>query len=103
MKRLATTTVIRGNGACEVYMDGLLNEEIKKLNERHEKELSEKEVKLQVTKNQRDDLRYKDLIALRAMVAKPMSIAARLRERLVIIWCQIWGIFECLKHGKGDA
>lgn len=102
MKVLATTTVIRGKGACEAYVNGLANEEMKKMQERYENELSNKEAELQATKNNRDDLRHKDLTEVRAMFAKPISIVERVRERLVIIWCQIYGIGEELKLWSYD-
>lgn len=99
---LATTTVIRGNGACKVFMDGIMNEEVEKMTERYEKELSAKEAELQATKNHRNDLLYRTLAEVRAMLAKPVSIIERIRERLVIIWCQIWGIGEALNLWSYD-
>lgn len=97
MRILATTTVIRGNGACEAYMNGLLNEEVKKMKEHYEKALSVTEAELEAAKGHRDDLLYKHLAEVKAMVAKPTSIFKRIHERIEIAWCMFWYFGKVLK------
>lgn len=92
MKRIATTTIIRGNGACEAYMNGIVNEEIEKMKDCYEEKLSVLEAKLQSKEDHLDNLLTDRLIERRAMFAKPTSIIKRIRERIVITWCQIWGL-----------
>lgn len=109
MKLLATTTIIRGNGACKMFMDGIANEEIEKVNEElkkmkenYEKELSAKEAELEATKNHLNDVLTEKSTELRAMLVKPVSFVERIRERIVIIWCQIWGMGEALNLWSYD-
>lgn len=104
MERIATVTVIRGNGACEIFMDGIMREEIEKVNkeieemkERHNQELVTIESELEATRGHRNKLLSRKLDILRAGNARNVSWLARLKERIVIIWCQIYGIGVELK------
>ena len=97
--------VIRENGACEVLVNGIVNEEIKKMREHYEKELSVMEAKLQTKTSHLNKNLYKDLTDVKVMLAKPVSIIERIRERIVITWCQIWGlgieIVDMWRRSKG--
>ena len=92
MKMLASATIIRGNGACEMFMNGLKDEEIEKMKEQYENELSAVKAELESTKNKRNELLTNRLPTMKAVLAKPTSIIERFRERIVITWCQIYGI-----------
>ena len=85
-------SVFHENGACEVLVNGIVNEEIKKMREHYEKELSVMEAKLQTKTGHLNKNLSKDLMKVKAMCAKPVSFIERARERIVITWCQIWGL-----------
>jgi hypothetical protein len=95
--RIFTTAVIREDGIHDVYVNGLLNEEMKKMKEDYEKQLSVMEAKLQAKTGHLNKNLSRDLMAVKVMVAKPTSLIERIRERIVITWCQIWGIGLALK------
>ena len=97
MSNIMTTTIIRGTGECKVFMDGVLNKEIEKMNERHQKELSILEAKLESSNNHRDDLLTSRLAFFRACDAKHVSWFARFKERIEILWCQAYGLGEAFK------
>lgn len=92
MNRIAAVTVIRGAGACEVYMNGIVQEEIEKMKERHNKEMRAKEAELEATKNRLNDTLSDRLGVIRAGNAKRVSTLARIREKIEILWCQFWGM-----------
>lgn len=95
--------VFRENGACEIFVNGIVNEEIKKMKERYEKELSVMEAKLQAKTGHLNKNLHKDLMAVKVMVAQPVSLIERIRERIIITWCQIYGIGEALKLWSYDG
>ena len=87
MNRVATTTVIRGNGGCEVYINGIVKEEVKKLNERYKI----KEAELMAAKDHCNRLLSHNLNTLEVYNVKKKSIFTRIVEGIGIIWCKIWG------------
>lgn len=97
MNIVATTTVIRGNGACEAFMNGIVNEEIEKMNERHQKELCAMESELGAVKTHRNKLLASNLAAVRACNARSVSWFVRLKEDITISWCKLYGLGEALK------
>ena len=103
MKILATTTVIRGTGACEVFMNDVLNKEIAKMNENHNAKIREMWSELQASNNHRNDLLANRLEIVRAALAKPTSTISRIKEWFEITWCKFWGLCEVAglwKHGS---
>ena len=94
MNRIAAMTVIRGDGACQAYWQGVVMEEMKKLTERHELEMKTKDAELDAARSHRNDLLRDQLTTYRVLNAKPTSPFKRLRERLETLWCQFWGLGE---------
>lgn len=94
MNRIAGLTVVRGNGGCEAYWNGIVNEEMKKLNEQHALELRAKDAELEATRGARNRLLRDNLTAYRVLNARPISAFRRLRERLVTFWCVFWALGE---------
>ena len=90
MNVIATTTVIRGNGACEAFMNGIVNEEIKKMNERHERELMTLSNELEATKNKEKQLLAEKLPMVRALAAKRYRPLSEVREKLEVAWAVVW-------------
>lgn len=87
---IATTTVIRGKGACKVFMDGIMNEEIEKMNEQHKKELETVRNELEATKSHLNRALKKDLAPIRAMVARRSRPFQRVLEKIEFVWGCIW-------------
>ena len=90
MKMIATTTVIRGNGACKVFVDGIMNEEIEKMNERHKKEMEAVCNELEATKSHLNRSLKRDLAPIRAMVARRSGLLYKIREKIEFVWGCIW-------------
>ena len=92
MKKIATTTVIRGNGACEAYMNDIVNKEIAKMNKQHQMELSRQEAELEATRNHRDRLLADKLDSMNNKNAYKESFWQRFKDALEMAWCKFWGI-----------
>lgn len=88
MKRIATTTVIRGNGDCEAYFNGIVKEEIQKLNERYKA----KEAELAAAKGHLNSVLSHQLNTSEVYNVKKKSIFSRIRDSIEILWCKIWGL-----------
>lgn len=77
MNMIASATVIRGKGGCEAYMNGILNQEMKRLNDQHAAEV-------QMLTQQRNRL-----LADRMQAMKPVQregLLKRLKNRLETAW-----------------
>lgn len=92
MKRVAALTVIRGEGNCEAIMQGIVNEEMKKMNERHAKELSALRAELEATKNKEKQLLGDRMAVIKASNAKPVQLSKRIIEAVETAWCVLWAI-----------
>ena len=92
MKRVAAMTVIRGEGNCEALMNGVVSEEMKKMNERHAKEMAVLRAELEATKNKEKQLLSDRMAVIKASNAKPVQLFARVKEALVTAWCVLWAI-----------
>lgn len=90
MKMLATTTIIRGNGACKVFMDGVMNDEVAKMSERYERKIEALTNELTATKNKETTLLTEKLPMIRACTAKRTGIINHIREKLEVAWAFVW-------------
>lgn len=102
MKMLATATVIRGNGACEAYMNGIMNEEIKKMTERYERKIEALSNELNATKNTEKRLFAEKLPMVHACTAKCCSPFSDIREKLEVAWAFVWYMGEKAKLWSYD-
>lgn len=90
MNVIATTTVIRGNGACKVFMDGIMNKEIEKMSERYERQIEALSNELAATKNKENKLLAEKMPVLRACIAKPCAPFSAVRNKLEVAWALVW-------------
>lgn len=97
MKRLATTTVIRGNGACKVYMDGLMNEEIEKMRERYERQIEALTNELEATKRNETRLLTEKMPMIRVCAAKRYGLLNDIREKLELAYGFVWCMCDRLR------
>lgn len=103
--RVATLTVIRGNGDCIALMNGIVKEEIVKMNERHALEMSRKQVELDTARGTRNAMRQERLEAYRELDSRPKSAFKRLLEPLETFWCVLWAFgehFGCWEYAGDD-
>lgn len=90
MKMIATTTVIRGNGACKVFMNGIVNDEIEKVNERYERKIMALSNELEATKNKETQLLTEKLLMIRPYTAKRCGVLSDIREKIEVAWAFVW-------------
>ena len=90
MKMIASTTVIRGNGACKVFMDGIMNEEVEKMKEQHEREIMALTNELNATKNKETQLLTDRLPMIRACTAKRCGVFSTIRDKIEVVWAFLW-------------
>lgn len=93
MNRVATATVIRGTGECEVYLNDVVNKEIAKMNEQHKLELTKIDEELKATKKHRDKLLADRLAVIKADREERPSLFTKVRENLENAWCVTYGMF----------
>ena len=96
MKMVATTTVIRGNGGCEAYMNGVVRKEILKMSERYKKEMARKDAELSAVKRHRDLLLGDKLKSVEYAVEKKNTVFSKIREWIVKDWCMFWALCSVL-------
>ena len=96
MNRIATMTVIRGNGACEAFMNGVVREEMLKMNARHDIEIKKTNAALTAATEHRNKLLADRAAALNNYNVRPRSIFGRIKDSIVTGWCIVWGIGEAL-------
>lgn len=88
---IATMTRIHGTGQCQAIVNGVVMEEMARMNERHKYEMNVISGELEAAKTHRNKLLAKDLEDLRVQLARPTSFWARLREKMEITWCVFIG------------
>lgn len=107
MNRIATATVIRGNGECVAFINGVVSEEMK----RQQAQMRAERERARMVEESRDDLRNDRRIAFRLYMAKRhRSPFARLCDRLadlyalvmgtLIVWGLQLGLLEEVRDGE---
>lgn len=94
IERFATTRITWTNGVCEIAVNGIVSEEIKKMNERFQAKIEAKNNELQAAKNHRNKLLENNLAIYRASESRPVSWLSRARESVVMAWCKLYGLGE---------
>lgn len=117
-RRVAAATVIRGNGACGLFVNGIANAEVMRNNELHTKELEIVMSELKNIKKRMTDVPAgicraerlaRNLASLRLNAARPCSLFRRIREGVVFIWGCIWyyglklGLWEYVGDEEDEA
>lgn len=83
MNRIAVATVIRGSGECQAYINGVVMQEMKRLNERHAAEMKASTEKLECVRRSRDRMREAKLREMRNGQSRKPRIGERIRKALV--------------------
>lgn len=84
---IASATVIRGQGECEAYMNGVVMKEMKRLNAIHAAEMG-------TVKNHRNRLLAERLEKLKPV--QKVSLWERLKDFVATAWAQFFGLMLAL-------
>lgn len=89
MDRIATCSIIKGNGGVEAYVNGVVSEELRRQNAIREAEEAALRAELATTKARRNRLLAEDL-KLRRTVRK-IPLRERVRDRIADGWAWVMG------------
>lgn len=89
MDRIATCSVIRGNGGVEAYVNGVVSEELRRQNAIREAEEAALRAELAVTRARRNRLLAEDLRMRRTVRKRPLR--QRMRDRIADGWAWVMG------------
>lgn len=87
-KMIAAATVIRGNGACQAFIDGVVHDEMHRQQEKMEAERSF----ARCVMGNRNDRRDKDMKHIRRMMARKRRPLRRLWNAVETAWAMVWAI-----------
>ena len=97
MKPIAAATVIRSEGPCDMFVNGVVSKEIQKINRRMDavKKANDRRVEalsneLDSTKNKCNDLRADRSASIKKRLAKRNTLRYRIRDKIETIWAHIW-------------
>ena len=92
MNRIATAPVIRGNGACQAFIDGVLIKELERLDDKHAEELRKKDYELEYMTESRNRQLRKSLEADHAMAQKRIGLWERVCNMVNKAWCMLFAM-----------
>lgn len=100
MNRIATTTIIRGNGRCEAYMNGVVMQEMKRLNERHAAEMRSKDIEIELKRNANHRLLCEKVDSYKKEMykrSKWQCVKEYICEKVLVVWACMFLIALKLK------
>lgn len=89
MDRIATCSIIKGNGGVEVYVNGVVSEELRRQNAIREAKEAALKAELATTKARRNRLLAEDLRLRRTVRKRPLR--QRVRDRIADGWAWMMG------------
>lgn len=92
MRQIANMTVIRGNGGCEAYMNGIVQEEIRRQQAQMQAERKADEVYTRMVKGDRDQLRAERSADLTRTLTRRPNLLQRLCAPVVNAWAMFWAL-----------
>lgn len=92
LTRIATATVIRGNGECRAYMDGVVSEEMKRQEALRRTERRATHVLTRAVIDHRDVLLDCHRAELNARLCPKQNLLQRLGGALVNAWAVCWAV-----------
>lgn len=84
MMRLATMTVIRGNGECEAIVNGVVAQEMRRMQEMHKKEMDTLDAQLKQITARRDKLLAENMHVRNIPKKTPLFI--RIKDKIADIY-----------------
>ena len=97
MNRIATTTVIRGNGDCQVFINGIASAEMK----RQQARLRAERECHRITEASRNKLLRRSLDDINRKMRKSRNPIRRAWDRVVNAWAMGWAMLICYSLGLG--
>lgn len=88
MQRIAAATVIRGNGACQAFMDGVVNEELR----RQQEKLEAAEDRANRMEEDRNRMKGERLAEIRWVLTGKRGPLRRIRNAIETAWAMVWAI-----------
>ena len=88
MQRIAAVTVIRGNGACQAFVDGMVNEELR----RQQEKLEAAEDRANRMEEDRNRLKGVRLTEIRWALTGKHGLLRRIRNAIETAWAIVWAI-----------
>lgn len=88
MQRIAAATVIRGNGACQAFIDGVVHDEMR----RQQEKLEAAEDRANWMEGKRNELRDKRMVEISRMLTGKRSPLRRIRNAIETAWGIVWAI-----------
>lgn len=88
--RVATATVIRGNGACHVYMNNIVSEEMKRQEALRRTERRATAVLTRAVIDHRDRLRDSHRAEINARLYSKPNLVRRIRDAISNAWALCW-------------
>ena len=107
MKQIANLTVIRGNGGCEAYMNGIVKDEIRRQQELLKEQHAAEANRASAIEARRDRLLTERLAELSQKVNRRPNLLQRLWGPVVNSWAMFWALVLnageiflawCVKH-----
>lgn len=89
MDRIATCSIIKGNGGVEAYVNGVVSEELRRQNAIRDAEEAALRAELAVTRARRNRLLAEDLRMRRTVRKRPLR--QRVRGRIADGWAWVMG------------
>lgn len=89
MDRIATCSIIKGNGGVEAYVNGVVSEELRRQNAIRDAEEAALRAELAVTRARRNRLLAEDLRLRRTVRKRPLR--QRVRDRIAGGWAWVMG------------
>ena len=92
--RIAAATVIRGYGECRTYIDGVVSEEMKKINKANAREREALREQLKATETHRNRLLAdrRDALIRPARKSALRRTVRRMIDKIQIVWALLWYI-----------
>lgn len=101
-------TVIKGNGECEAIVNGIVSQEMKRIQEAHKKEIDTLDAQLKQITVRRDKLLTQNMIARRK--PKKVHILDRIKEKIedtyaivfatIIVFGEHFGLWEYIQDDE---
>lgn len=92
MKRVMTATVIRGNGGCQAYVNGVASEELKRQEAHRRFDRMASVALTRAVIDHRDRLREYHRAELNARLCPPVTMARRIKEAVANAWALCWAV-----------
>lgn len=89
MNRIAAVTVIRGEGECKAYIDGVADQDIRRKQEKMRAEIT----RTRAVEARRNRMLARDLAEIEGMVNPKLNVFQRLWRPVADAWALFWAVW----------